>query len=68
MHTWTVATRQRVFEEFYQLTAREVMDDTFARTAFLPPHCAISTALDALVTADRWRSARESFKAPWPTW
>lgn len=52
MHTWTVATRQRVFEEFYQLTAREVMDATFARTAFLPPHCAISKALEALVTAD----------------
>lgn len=60
MHTWTVATRQRVFEEFYQRTAQEVMDESCASAAFLPPHCSISTALDALVTADHaWIHAEE---------
>ena len=52
MLDWTVETRKRVFEEFYQLTARQVMDPTFAAAAFLPAHCPISEVLDALVDAD----------------
>ncbi len=52
MLDWTTETRQRVFEEFYQLPARQVMDTAFANAAFLPPHCDITVVLDALVIAD----------------
>jgi CBS domain-containing protein len=52
MHDWTAETRQRVFEEFYRLPAREVMDTGLTRAAFLPPHCNIGAVLDAFVAAD----------------
>ena len=60
MLDWTPGTRQRVFEEFYQLPARQVMDTAFATATFLPPHCAITEVLDALVIADHaWVHAED---------
>jgi len=60
MLDWTPETRQRVFEEFYQLPARQVMDTTFADAAFLPAHCDIAEVLDALVIADHaWVRAED---------
>ncbi len=46
------ALRRKVYERFYQLPARGIMNGDLERLVFLPPHVPVEELLDVFVEAD----------------
>jgi predicted transcriptional regulator len=49
---WDAEARKRVFDRFYELPAREIMDTSFAHTAFVSPHCSVVESLEIFLKVD----------------